>query len=462
MKEKKIFDAVTNVPDELVEEAKNTKLRKSYNPKAKWIVLAACLALIVGLSSILPKLVNKQEGALLDSNEALLDVVFPNAYAFDDHDGWREIRENNPIDEAFIKAINDFTYKTASQILSEQNDNTNYSPLSLYYALALAASGAEGETADELLALLGMPDQASLSEQCGNLYRRLYIDNNIGKLQINNSLWMDNEIVWKDDFIRNAAENFYAYSFSEDFSDAKTAQLMAEWVSEKTNGTLKPEIKIDPEQILSIINTIYFYDQWINEFDKSKTEEDVFYLSDESTISCDFMNSISFTGFSKGNGFTRSSLGLKNRGSMVFILPDEGRSPQELLSTPEKLKEAFDGGEEGYGEVTWQIPKFNFGTSLELIDILQQLGVNAAFKEEDADFSGITDNVAFISKIRQETHIAIDEKGVEASSYTQIDYCGAGMPGDKADMILNRPFIFGIAAYDGTLLFIGVCENPVN
>lgn len=70
--------------------------------------------------------------------------------------------------------------------------------------------------------------------------------------------------------------------------------------------------------------------------------------------------------------------------------------------------------------------------------------------------------MAFISKIRQETHIAIDEKGVEASSYTQIDYCGAGMPEDKADMILNRPFIFGIAAYDGTLLFIGVCENPVN
>jgi len=34
------------------------------------------------------------------------------------------------------------------------------------------------------------------------------------------------------------------------------------------------------------------------------------------------------------------------------------------------------------------------------------------------------------------------------------------MPKDKAEMILNRPFIYGIAAANGTLLFIGVCMNP--
>jgi serpin B len=34
------------------------------------------------------------------------------------------------------------------------------------------------------------------------------------------------------------------------------------------------------------------------------------------------------------------------------------------------------------------------------------------------------------------------------------------MPEDNAEMILNRPFVYGIIAPRGTLLFIGVCGNP--
>lgn len=456
MKEKKIFDAVTNVPDDLVEEARRTKLKKSFHYRKKWIAVAACLALVIGFASIFPQFGSKSGGTLLD-------VVFPKAYAFDDTNAKREIRDNNPVDDAFLDALNSFSYKTAAQILAEKSENnTNYSPLSLYYALAMAASGAEGETADELLSLLGMPNQTALSEQCGNLYRQMYADNKIGKLQISNSLWMDSSIVWKDSFIKNAAENFYAYSFSKDFSDAQTGRLMAEWVSERTNGTLKPEIEIDSEQILSILNTIYFYDEWIDKFDKSKTAEDLFYMPDSTTVSCDFMNrTYASAGFSKGDGFTRSSLSLKNAGRMVFILPDEGISPQELFSSPEKVKDIFESGEDGNGEVVWQIPKFDFGSSLDFANTLQTLGVSSAF-QQDADFSGITDNMAYISNIHQETHISIDENGVEASAFTQIDYVGAAEPQDRADMILNRPFIYGITASNGTLLFVGICENPTN
>ena len=47
------------------------------------------------------------------------------------------------------------------------------------------------------------------------------------------------------------------------------------------------------------------------------------------------------------------------------------------------------------------------------------------------------------------------------------------MPEDRAEMILDRPFIFGITkpvafatadGYEGvdTLLFVGICENPTS
>jgi serpin B len=89
----------------------------------------------------------------------------------------------------------------------------------------------------------------------------------------------------------------------------------------------------------------------------------------------------------------------------------------------------------------------------------------------DADFSGITDHLAYISSLTQETHIAVNEDGVEASAFTEMGFAGAMPPEDRAEMILNRPFIFGITAYVSypdtnscgsieTPYFIGICENP--
>ena len=39
-------------------------------------------------------------------------------------------------------------------------------------------------------------------------------------------------------------------------------------------------------------------------------------------------------------------------------------------------------------------------------------------------------------------------------------YAGAALPEGRAEMTLNRPFIYYITAPDGSLLFVGVCENP--
>ena len=146
----------------------------------------------------------------------------------------------------------------------------------------------------------------------------------------------------------------------------------------------------------------------------------------------------------------------------MFILPDKGMSVDNLLSTPEKTALLFNEKESKSGKVIFQIPKFSFGNSLDLNDTLKTLGVKSAFQPE-ADFSGITEDVAFISNIKQQTHIAIDEKGVEATAFTKIDYAGSAPPNENvAEMILDRPFIFAIKSYDDTILFIGVVNNPTD
>ena len=68
--------------------------------------------------------------------------------------------------------------------------------------------------------------------------------------------------------------------------------------------------------------------------------------------------------------------------------------------------------------------------------------------------------MAYIGDIHQETYISIDEEGVEASAFTQINYVGSGQPEGRAEMILDCPFIYGITAPNGNLLSIGICTNP--
>ena len=69
---------------------------------------------------------------------ASIEVEYPQPYSFIDFDAEKELREENPIDDNFIKAINEFSYKTSTNILTDTGENINYSPLSLYFALSLA------------------------------------------------------------------------------------------------------------------------------------------------------------------------------------------------------------------------------------------------------------------------------------------------------------------------------------
>ncbi len=391
---------------------------------------------------------------------SLVPVIFPEAYNFEEGQDIHKIMEENPVSDRFMKSLRKFSYETSVKIFEDSQGNMNYSPLSLFYSLAMATSGAEGETLEEMLSLLNVDDKKFLSEQSGNYFRNLYYDNDIGKLKVANSLWMNEDVLWKEPFIENAAKNFYADIFQMDFKDSLTQTAMKEWIKENTQGTLEPEVELDPKQILSILNTVYYYDEWTDKFDENQTKDDIFYVTSKDNVSVPFMHSIYGSSlFTKGENFLRAGLQLKNQGRMVFVLPDEGIDPKDLMSTPDKMRMTFEEGTDGFGEVIWEIPKFSFHSKINVKDYLKKLGLSSPF-EENANFSAITDQIAYISDIVQETHIGIDEKGVKASSYTQINYVGAAQPKDKAEMILNRPFLYGILSPEGNLIFVGICENP--
>lgn len=435
----------------------------------KFIALVTALAVLSGMTgcnavgTVTHSSVDASPVSSETQNSAAASPEYPKSIAFEDYDGQLSVRQDNKLEDNFLVALKDFSYISASKILENQTKNITYSPVSLYMALSFAGTGAAGATQKEILSVLGAGDKKAdyISEQNGRLFRLLYADNEIGKLKIANSLWLNKGISFKKNFLEGAVKNFYASLYNIDFADKNSSKLMSDWISKNTNGILAPKVDLDKEQLMSIINTIYYKDQWVDKFEEKETKPDTFYLKNGQEVKCDFMNSSYVThSFTRGEGYTSSALGLKNSGSMVFVLPDKDVSIDSLLKSPEKAAKLFEEENSIHGKVIFQIPKFSFGSSLSLKEALNSLGIKEAFKN-NADFSGITEGTAFISNMKQENHIAIDEKGVEAAAFTQIDYAGSAPPKDeKAEMILNRPFIFFIKDNTGNILFVGIVNNP--
>ena len=98
------------------------------------------------------------------------------------------------------------------------------------------------------------------------------------------------------------------------------------------------------------------------------------------------------------------------------------------------------------------------------IPALERLGITAAFGDW-ADFSNLSRTPAYVSSVAQESHIGLDENGVEASAYTKVDIMEMSALPDPSvigelELNLNRPFLYEIRTRQGIPLFIGLCTQP--
>lgn len=385
--------------------------------------------------------------------ECLIEVQYPDTARLTD-----EERRQLQLSATFAENLETFGYESAVKILNGSNENGLYSPLSLYFALSMATAGAEGETEDQLLKLLRYPDKEALNADCSHAMQVFYRDDELHSFQIASSLWAAETVSWKDRYLKTMEEDYSTEVYRADFSDPKTGGEMGRWVKDRTRGLIEPAIPVTPQTIMTLMNTIYYYDQWMDQFDVEQTEEGTFTKADGQKVTCEFMNrTIGSHGYHRGEDYTVSSLRCKN-GSVTFLLPDEGTSLDRFLEDADALQDALKG-DITVGEVVWQVPKFSYGTSYQLNDALSNLGVSAAFSPEKADFSAMTDAVSWIDTIIQQNHIGIDENGIEAASFTMIAWAGAARPQGRAEMILDRPFLY-VVNNRSCPVFIGICGDP--
>ena len=105
--------------------------------------------------------------------------------------------------------------------------------------------------------------------------------------------------------------------------------------------------------------------------------------------------------------------------------------------------------------------RFDVAADLDLGQSLRELGIQAVFDPERADFSPLSDTAAFLSQVRHAARVKADEEGVEAAAYTVMMVAGASMPPEeRMDFTLDRPCIFLLKGNSGAPLFVGVVETP--
>ena len=370
-------------------------------------------------------------------------------------------------------AFRSFTEQTARALLSG-TDNTVVSPANLYLALAMLSETTDGESRAQLLSLLGLDDTAEAQGAGNYIWRNLYGETSTGGTQLASSLWLSDRVPYNEETLETLAQQYLASTFSAPMGEKKTDSAIAEWINENTGGLLDSAaggIETKPRTVMLLLTTLYFEDQWRDEFWANATKKDTFTAANGAQQTVDFMHlTQDRASYYRGENYTVAELRFQGGQAMRFLLPDEGTSLERLLAGGSAA-----GGLLGYdmgvslpsGKLIWSVPKFDVSADLELTDALKALGVSDVFDFDRADFSPLVDFDRFdkavaVTQVQHAARVKIDEKGCEAAAFTAVrGDAQSAAPEDLPviEMDLNRPFAFMITGVDGLPLFVGTVNT---
>jgi len=385
----------------------------------------------------------------------LMDGILPNTV------------NGKPMDNIVITSIADFSIDLFKKSITD-NENSLISPLSVMFALAMTANGADTETLIQMEALLGggIPLD-ELNEYLYSYIRKLPSAAK-SKLSIANSIWFrdNNDLLKvKSAFLQTNADYYGAEAYSSAF-DSQTVKEINNWVKTKTAGMVDSIIDRIKEtedmiDVMYLINAVMFDAEWRNVYYKENVHKDDFTDISGTIRNVDFMFSTEGTYLDDGmaTGFTK--LYADGGYSFIALLPNENVPIEIYIATMtgEGFLEVLKSAQKAI--VNTSIPKFEYDYSISMNDALSALGIPDAFDREKADFSkmGVSPlgNI-WIGEVLHKTFISVDELGTKAGAVTRATLIAPGSaPNNTPKTVhLNRPFVYAIIDNTTNLpVFIG-------
>lgn len=382
-------------------------------------------------------------------------------------------RDLTASEKMLIEADQSFSYDIFQRTVAydSEQDNLMISPLSISMALAMTLNGAEDQTYKDMkkaLYLSGM-EKEEINEAFQSLIELLInADPNVA-MKIANSIWYRDGLPVKEDFKERVKEYFGAEVTALDFSDPAAVDIINQWVSDNTEELI-PEIidEIPSHIVMYLINALYFKGDWLNQFDPDDTQAGDFHLESGETVQAEMMRQENqfATMFSDEVQMIELPYG-DSLFSMSILMPADANTPINQFIDEKITASNINNWRSSLSvpnrDVILRMPKFEFDYELEYTDILKAMGMEIAFDEWEADFTGIA-NVSpqnlFIDEVKHKTFITVDEEGTEAAAVTSV---GVGITSMPPQMIIDRPFVFIIHEREsGANLFMGKVKNPAD
>ena len=361
-------------------------------------------------------------------------------------------------------AVSDFAVRLA-QASQTEGESLLISPLSVLYALAMAANGAKEETLTQMEEVLGMTTEEL------NHYLYSYLQalqtNEKYKLSLANSIWFtsDSRFTVNQEFLQKNADYYGADIFRTPF-DNSTFNDINTWVNDKTDGMI-PEIlnEIPQDAVMYLVNALAFEAEWESIYKKHQVHKGDFTTENGTKQKVEFMHSEEnkYLEDENASGFIKYYKDRKY--AFVALLPNEGVSVAEYLSdlTGEHLSELLANVKNDFLNVS--IPKFETEYEVEMSEILSNMGMPDAFNGDAADFTGLgtsTDGNIFIDRVLHKTFISVGEQGTKAGAATVVEMNDEGamlMPEPK-EIYLDRPFVYMLIDCENNIpFFIGTMMN---
>ncbi|PKL75952.1 MAG: proteinase inhibitor I4 serpin [Candidatus Melainabacteria bacterium HGW-Melainabacteria-1] len=368
-----------------------------------------------------------------------------------------------------------FAFKVFQDLFTQAPQANHFmSPLSLSIALSMLYNGASGETQQEMAQAMQLQGMNLAELNQGNLVLRKRLANPGAGVEIliANALWGQQGITFQPDFLRDNLSFYNAQLTALDFAQPAAVKTINQWASDNTKGKIPKVVEqIDPLTILILMNAIYFKGDWSEPFKESETRVRDFHKADGSQQQHPMMSRHDKLRYLRNveGKFQAVALpyGKSEQSEMLLILPDQGASLGELVS---RLNEPeFKGwlGQMRARDGHLVLPRFKLKTEMPLNATLKRLGMNRAFSEADAELNRLVATSAlkpFVSSVKQDAFVEVNEKGTEAAAVTTITVGATSVqiPQEPFEMILDRPFLYAI--YDKStesILFMGVLNEPM-
>ncbi len=467
---------IGHAPDAYVADAKEAKKKRRLFRRAKWLGgIAAVLAVVLcfNLPAIPMMITAKAVSTPTESRRLTNEDFTPEEIAAGLLTQISERRQTTL--GLAIPAIAAFTGGCAVTVLGgTDTENRLFSPINAYIGLAMTAELVSGESQSQILDALGVPTTEDLRSYVSTVWEEAERVRNGEICKIANSLWLDRDVSYVQETMDNIAYHYYASVYQGDLGSARTERDMNAWMNNNTGGmiTKRQSSDIAPgDQLLTLTSAIYFHSKWRDEFHASQNTTDAFHAN-TGDIMCTFMNKKeAHMYYFWEEDFGAVAMGLKNGSTMWFILPDADKTIDDVLDDDAYIRmitqneyRSDDSTNSRYMKVNLSVPQFDVSSSADLKEALQNMGVTDVFDPAESDFSdAITSETAvppYLTAVKQDVRVKIDEKGVTAAAYIEIPGAGAAAPPEEViDFVLDRPFVFAITKSQ-IPLFAGTVNCP--